>query len=76
MEYFQGVVLDILVALGIIRSHHIWLDVEHIEEAYQNILVCVWRWFSFLLSRSMHAALPYRDDGSATSRVKIDKKRE
>ncbi|KAF2305119.1 hypothetical protein GH714_001891 [Hevea brasiliensis] len=36
--FWQGVVLDILVALGIIRSHHFWLDVEHIEEALQNVL--------------------------------------
>lgn len=38
---FQGVVLDILVALGIIRSNHIWLDVEHVEEAFQNVLICL-----------------------------------
>lgn len=38
---FQGVVLDILVAVGIIRSTHIWLDVEHVEEAFQNVLICL-----------------------------------
>ena len=33
--------LEILVALGIIQSHHIWVDVKRIEEALQNVLVCV-----------------------------------
>jgi hypothetical protein len=37
----QGVVLEILVALGIIQSHHIWVDVKRIEEALQNVLVRV-----------------------------------
>lgn len=37
----QGVVLDILVALGIIGSTHIWLDVEQVEEAFQNVLICL-----------------------------------
>ncbi|KAF2303416.1 hypothetical protein GH714_018127 [Hevea brasiliensis] len=37
--FWQGVVLDILVALGVIRSHHFWLDVDHIEEALQNVLI-------------------------------------
>ncbi|KAF2303434.1 hypothetical protein GH714_018276 [Hevea brasiliensis] len=35
--FWQGLVLDILVAVGVIRSHHFWLDVEHIEEALQNV---------------------------------------
>ncbi|KAK9269067.1 hypothetical protein L1049_000835 [Liquidambar formosana] len=39
--FWQGVVLDIAVAMGIIRSHHFWLDVEQIQEALQNVLVCV-----------------------------------
>lgn len=38
---FQGVVLDILVAVGIIGSNHMWLDVEHVEEAFQNVLICL-----------------------------------
>lgn len=51
--FWQGVVLDILVALGIIRSHHFWLDVEHIEEALQDALVCVEMVF-FSAFRNMH----------------------
>ncbi|XAR66401.1 hypothetical protein NMG60_11012627 [Bertholletia excelsa] len=39
--FWQGIVLDIFVALGFIKSHHFWLDVEHLQEAIQNVLVCV-----------------------------------
>ncbi|KAA0056947.1 transmembrane protein 184C [Cucumis melo var. makuwa] len=40
-SFWQGVVLDILVAVGIIGSNHMWLDVEHVEEAFQNVLICL-----------------------------------
>eukprot|EP00250_Pteridium_aquilinum_P011737 c20274_g1_i1 orf=280-1167(+) len=40
-SFWQGIVLEILVAMGIIRSHHIWLEVDQIEEAIQNFVVCV-----------------------------------
>jgi len=40
-SFWQGMVLEILVAMGIIRSHHIWLEVDQIEEAIQNLLICV-----------------------------------
>uniref|UniRef100_A0A7I4CTU3 Uncharacterized protein n=1 Tax=Physcomitrium patens TaxID=3218 RepID=A0A7I4CTU3_PHYPA len=38
---FQGVALQLLAAAGIIRAEHIWLEINQIEEAYQNIFVCV-----------------------------------
>ncbi|KAJ6725073.1 DUF300 FAMILY PROTEIN [Salix viminalis] len=37
--FWQGIVLEMLVLMGIVRSNHFWLDVEHLEEAYQNVLV-------------------------------------
>ncbi|KAI3844537.1 hypothetical protein MKX03_006922 [Papaver bracteatum] len=58
--FWQGVVLDILVSAGIIQSH--WLDVEHIEEAYQNILVCLEMViFSVLHQYAFHVS-PYSGD--------------
>ncbi|KAL5737929.1 hypothetical protein ACOSP7_030690 [Xanthoceras sorbifolium] len=72
--FWQGVVLDILVALKIIRSHHVWLDVEHIEEALQNALVCVEMVFFSAFQQYAYSAKPYRD-GLTTSSEK-DKKKE
>ncbi|XP_062015390.1 uncharacterized protein LOC133731957 [Rosa rugosa] len=72
--FWQGIVLDILVALKIIRSHHIWLDVEHIEEALQNMLVCVEMVFFSIVQKYAYGAEPYRDD--AISTAKRDKKTE
>lgn len=37
----QGVVLQLLAAVGVIRTEHIWLEINQIEEAYQNLFVCV-----------------------------------
>lgn len=37
----QGVVLQLLATAGIIRTEHIWLEISQIEEAYQNLFVCV-----------------------------------
>ncbi|KAM7256155.1 hypothetical protein ACFE04_011896 [Oxalis oulophora] len=39
--FCSGVVLEILVALGIIKANHFWPDVKHLEEALQNVLVCI-----------------------------------
>ncbi|KAD3337890.1 hypothetical protein R6Q59_027374 [Mikania micrantha] len=39
--YWQGVLLDILEESGVIKSHHFWLDAEHVGEAIQNVLICV-----------------------------------
>lgn len=72
--FWQGIVLEILVALGIIRSHHFWLDVEHIQEAIQNVLVCVEMVvFSVLQQYAFHVA-PYSGDMEA--KLKLSKKRE
>lgn len=60
--FWQSVVLDALVALDIIKSHHFWIDVEHIEEAYQNVLVCLEMVvFSVLQQYAFHFA-PYMGD--------------
>ena len=72
--FWQGIVLEILVALGVIRSHHFWLDVEHIQEAIQNVLVCVEMVvFSVLQQYAYHVA-PYSGDMEA--KLKLSKKRE
>lgn len=65
--------LEILVAMGIIRSHHLWLDVVHIQQAYQNILVIVEMVFFSIYQMYAYSAAPYV--GDATSSVK-DKKKE
>ncbi|XP_057963261.1 uncharacterized protein LOC131154478 [Malania oleifera] len=71
--FWQGIVLDILVSLGIIRSHHFWLDVEHIQEGIQNVLVCLEMVvFSVLQQYAYHWA-PY--SGEVESMM-LNKKRE
>jgi hypothetical protein len=40
-SFWQGVVLQLLATAGIIRTEHIWLEITQIEEAYQNLFVCV-----------------------------------
>lgn len=66
--------LEILVALGIIKSNHFWLDVEHIEEAIQNVLVC-WEMvvFAVLQQYAFHVA-PY--SGDAATKMESTKKNE
>ncbi|CAK9183057.1 unnamed protein product [Ilex paraguariensis] len=58
--FWQGIVLDILVALGIIKSHHFWLDVEHIQEALQNVLVIGEMVFFSIFQQYAYSAEPYR----------------
>ncbi|KAE8673508.1 Detected protein of confused Function [Hibiscus syriacus] len=70
--FWQGVVLDILVAMGIIRSHHYWLDVEHIQEALQNTLVCVEMVAFSVVQRYAYNAAPY--SGETEAKTKLDKK--
>ncbi|KAK3023715.1 hypothetical protein RJ639_042725 [Escallonia herrerae] len=66
----NGVVLDILVEMGIIRSHHFWLDVEHIQEAIQNVLVCLeMAIFSVLQQYAFHHA-PYSGDVETKMRLR------
>ncbi|KAJ7968475.1 Transmembrane protein [Quillaja saponaria] len=72
--FWQGVVLEILAATGFIKSHHFWLDVEHIEEAIQNVLVCMEMVvFSVLQQYAFHFA-PYM--GEVQSRMLLNKKTE
>ncbi|KAF8029808.1 hypothetical protein BT93_E2283 [Corymbia citriodora subsp. variegata] len=69
--FWQGVVLEILAAVGILKSHHFWLDVEHIEEAIQNVLVCMEMVvFSVLQQYAYHVA-PY--SGETESKMKLEK---
>ncbi|XP_042518815.1 transmembrane protein 184C [Macadamia integrifolia] len=68
--FWQGVVLNILAAMGIIRSHHFWLDVEQIEQALQNVLVCLEMVvFSVLQQYAFHFA-PYSGDVASKMRNK------
>lgn len=39
--FWQGVLLHVLVIAGVIKSHHFWTDAEHVEEAIQNVMICV-----------------------------------
>ncbi|KAF6167659.1 hypothetical protein GIB67_031242, partial [Kingdonia uniflora] len=60
--FWQGLVLELLVAVGVIRSHHFWLDVEHIQEAYQNILVCLEMVIFSVLQQYAYHVSPYMGD--------------
>ncbi|KAJ6828735.1 transmembrane protein 184C-like [Iris pallida] len=70
--FWQGILLELLTAAGIIRSHHFWLDVEHIQTALQNVLVIVEMvCFSVFQQYAYHVA-PYSGAGEA----KFNKKNE
>ncbi|KAK4342038.1 hypothetical protein RND71_037854 [Anisodus tanguticus] len=71
--FWQGILLNILVALGIIRSHHFWLEVERIQEGIQNVLVIVEMVFFSIAMRHAYSAAPYRQEAVASSG---DKKKE
>ncbi|KAL1222876.1 LAZ1-like protein 1 [Cardamine amara subsp. amara] len=63
--FWQGIVLEILVGLGVIKSHHFWLEVEQIEEALQNVLVCLEMIvFSVIQQYAFHVA-PYSGETEA-----------
>lgn len=62
MNNVQGVVLDILVAAGVIKSHHFWLDVEHIEVAIQNVLICLEMVVFAVLQQYAFHVSPYSGD--------------
>ncbi|KAB5533953.1 hypothetical protein DKX38_017039 [Salix brachista] len=70
--FWQGIVLEMLVSMGIIRSNHFWLDVEHLEEAYQNVLVILEMVVFSILQKYAYSAAPYSGEVEA----KILKKRE
>ncbi|KAI4322891.1 hypothetical protein L6164_022542 [Bauhinia variegata] len=67
-------VLEILADVGIIRSRYWWLDVEHIEEGYQNMLVCVEMVFFSVYQQYDYSAAPYRVDNKSS--VPSDKKKQ
>ncbi|CAH9082486.1 unnamed protein product [Cuscuta europaea] len=69
-SFWQGILLDILVAMGIIKSQHFWLDVEHIQEAIQNVLICgEMVFFSLLQQYAFHVA-PYSGDVESILKLK------
>ncbi|KAK4587854.1 hypothetical protein RGQ29_019026 [Quercus rubra] len=70
--FWQGVVLEVLAALGVIQSHHFWLDVEHIEEAIQNVLVCLEMVVFSVLQQYAYHVSPY--SGDVESKFKLNKK--
>jgi len=68
--FWQGIVLEILAALGIIKSHHYWIDVEHIEEAIQNTLVCLEMVVFSVLQQYAYHVSPYSGDVEAKFKSK------
>lgn len=62
--------LNLLASAGIIKSHHFWLDVEHIEEALQNSLVIFEMVVFSFFQQYAYSALPY----SGEAKKKIEKK--
>ncbi|WOG92015.1 hypothetical protein DCAR_0311271 [Daucus carota subsp. sativus] len=70
--FWQGILLEILVAMGIIKSQHIWIDVVYIQQAYQNMLVVVEMMFFSVFQMSAYSAAPYA--GDTKSSVKDKKK--
>lgn len=66
--------LKILVALGVIRTQHFWLDVEHLEEAIQNVLICLEMVVFSVLQQYAYHVSPY--SGEVESRLKLSKKNE
>nr|DAD20815.1 TPA_asm: hypothetical protein HUJ06_022278 [Nelumbo nucifera] len=71
---FQGVALEILAAMGIIKSNHFWLDVEQIEEALQNVLVCLEMIIFSVFQQYAYPVTPY--SGDVASKLLSDKKNE
>lgn len=59
LDLLQGVALDVLATAGVIRSHHFWLDVEHIEEAIQNVLVLLEMVVFSVLQQYAYNVAPY-----------------
>ncbi|CAL9214516.1 unnamed protein product [Arabidopsis halleri] len=67
--FWQGIVLEILVGLGLIKSHHFWLEVDQLEEALQNVLVCLEMIvFSIIQQYAFHVA-PYSGETEAKMRM-------
>lgn len=72
--FWQDVVLEILAGMGIIGSHHFWLDVEHINEAIQNVLVCLEMVVFSVIQQHAYPATPY--SGDVEAKLKLNKKTE
>ncbi|XP_010278359.1 PREDICTED: transmembrane protein 184C-like [Nelumbo nucifera] len=72
--FWQGVALEILAAMGIIKSNHFWLDVEQIEEALQNVLVCLEMIIFSVFQQYAYPVTPY--SGDVASKLLSDKKNE
>lgn len=70
----QGLVLSGLASFGVIQSLHYRLDVEHIEEAMQNILVCIEMVIFSVLQQYAYHASPY--SGEVEKMLKQNKKNE
>lgn len=58
----QGVALDVFAAAGVIKPHHFWLDVEHIQEAIQNALVIFEMVIFSVLQQYAYHVAPYTGD--------------
>ncbi|KAL6004275.1 hypothetical protein ACLOJK_004822, partial [Asimina triloba] len=69
--FWQGIVLEVLVGVGVIKSRHFWLDVEHIEEAIQNVLVCVEMVIFSVIQQYAYHAAPY--SGDIVAKLKMGK---
>ncbi|XP_042384365.1 transmembrane protein 184C-like [Zingiber officinale] len=66
--FWQGVVLEVLTAVGVIQSNHFWLDVEHIQEAIQNVLVILEMVFFSVVQQYAYSVAPY--SGKDTAKAK------
>ncbi|XP_049385572.1 uncharacterized protein LOC125849528 [Solanum stenotomum] len=71
-SFWQGLLVKILVSWGIIKSHHFWLDVEHLQEAIQNILICVEMVFFSVMQQYAYHVAPYSGDVEAKLKLKKD----
>ncbi|XP_014518546.1 transmembrane protein 184C [Vigna radiata var. radiata] len=72
--FWQGMVLDLLAKFGVIQSRHLRLDVEHIEEAMQNILVCLEMVIFSVLQQYAYHPAPY--SGEVEKMLRQNKKND
>ncbi|KAH0731935.1 hypothetical protein KY289_003123 [Solanum tuberosum] len=68
----QGLLVKILVSLGVIKSHHFWLDVEHLQEAIQNVLICAEMVFFSVMQQYAYHLVPYSGYVEAMLQLKKD----
>lgn len=60
--FWQGIVLEILAAMGFLKANHFWIDVEHVEEALQNVLVCMEMVVFAFVQQYAYDVTPYTGD--------------